>query len=56
LATMPTTALKQVAQIVGGDVDVYTDKALWIHEYQYNGPDPKPSSAHTQTTRPRLGT
>jgi len=41
LATMPTTALKQVAQIVGGDVDVYTDKALWIHEYQYNGPDPQ---------------
>jgi len=41
LATMPTPALKQVAQIVGGDIDVYTDKALWIHEYQYNGPDPQ---------------
>ncbi|ABO07825.1 PaREP1 family protein [Pyrobaculum calidifontis] len=41
LAIMPTTALKQVAQIVGGDVDIYTDKALWIHEYQYDGPDPQ---------------
>lgn len=41
IAIMPTTALKPVAQIIGGEIDLYTDKALWIHEYQYNGPDPQ---------------
>ena len=39
IAVMPTTALKPVAQVIGGDIDVYTNMALWIHEYQYNGPD-----------------
>ena len=39
IAAMPTTLLKPVAQVIGGDVDVYTNMALWIHEYQYNGPD-----------------
>jgi len=41
VAIMPTTALKKVAQIVGGDVDLYTNIALLLHEYQYNGPDPE---------------
>ncbi|MEL9990075.1 MAG: PaREP1 family protein [Thermoproteus sp.] len=41
VAVMPTTQLKRVAQIVGGEVDAYTDKALHVHEYQYNGPDPQ---------------
>ncbi len=36
---MPTTVLKPVAQVIGGDVDIYTNMALWLHEYQYNGPD-----------------
>ncbi|MEM0464377.1 PaREP1 family protein [Pyrobaculum sp.] len=39
IAIMPTTALKKVAQIIGGDVDLYTNLALLLHEYQYNGPD-----------------
>ncbi len=39
VAVMPTTVLKPVAQVIGGDVDVYTNMALWLHEYQYNGPD-----------------
>ena len=25
---------------ISGKVDLLTDKALWIHQYQYNGPDP----------------
>ena len=41
IAIMPTTALKQVVQVVGGEIDYITDKALWIHEFQYNGPDPQ---------------
>lgn len=41
LAIAPTTALKRLAQIVGGEVDALTDKALHVHEYQYNGPDPQ---------------
>ncbi|WP_052885925.1 PaREP1 family protein [Vulcanisaeta distributa] len=39
VAVMPTTVLKPVAQVVGGDIDVYTNMALWLYEYQYNGPD-----------------
>ncbi len=39
MAVMPTTVLKPVAQVIGGDIDVYTNMALWLHEYQYNGPD-----------------
>lgn len=39
VAIMPTTALKKVAQIIGGDLDLYTNLALLLHEYQYNGPD-----------------
>ena len=38
IAVMPTSYLKDVAMTIGGKVDLLTDKALWIH--QYNGPDP----------------
>lgn len=41
IAVMPTSYLKDVAMIIGGKVDLLTDKALWIHQYQYNGPDPE---------------
>ncbi|MCU7787971.1 PaREP1 family protein [Pyrobaculum sp. 3827-6] len=41
VAIMPAMALKRVAQIVGGDVDLYTNIALLLREYQYNGPDPE---------------
>lgn len=41
IAVMPTTYLKEVAMAIGGRVDALTDKALWIHQYQYNGPDPE---------------
>ena len=40
IAMMPTSYLKDVAMTIGGKVDLLTDKALWIHQYQYNGPDP----------------
>lgn len=41
IAVMPTSYLKDVAMIIGGRVDLLTDKALWIYQYQYNGPDPE---------------
>ncbi|WP_054842961.1 PaREP1 family protein [Vulcanisaeta distributa] len=41
IAVMPTSYLKDVAMIIGGRVDLLTDKALWIDQYQYNGPDPE---------------
>ncbi|MBP1448966.1 MAG: hypothetical protein JZD41_02965 [Thermoproteus sp.] len=40
-AVMPTSLLKPVSQIVGGEISLYTNIALWLHEYQYNGPDPQ---------------
>ena len=39
IAVIPTTVLKPIAQVTGGDIDIYTNIALWVHEYQYNGPD-----------------
>jgi hypothetical protein len=41
LAIMPTSKLKAIASIIGGDIDVYTNIALDLHDYQYNGPDPE---------------
>ena len=37
-AIMPTSKLKVVADAVGGDVDIHTNMALSLHDYQYNGP------------------
>ena len=37
IAIMPSTALKEVSQIIGGEVSLYTNVAILIH--QYNGPD-----------------
>ena len=39
IAIMPSTALKAVSQIIGGEVSLYTNVAILIHQYQYNGPD-----------------
>ena len=39
IAIMPGTALKAVSQIIGGEVSLYTNVAILIHQYQYNGPD-----------------
>lgn len=41
IAIMPSHLIKTVAQMIGGDIDTYTDKALLLHQYQYNGPDPQ---------------
>ena len=38
LAVMP--ASKVIADAVGG-VDIYTNTALSLHDYRYNGPDPE---------------
>ncbi|BFI76477.1 hypothetical protein YN1HA_25750 [Sulfurisphaera ohwakuensis] len=39
IAIMPSTALKIVSQVIGGEISLYTNLALFIHHYQYNGPD-----------------
>ena len=39
IAIMPSTALKTVSQVIGGEISLYTNIALLIHQYQYNGPD-----------------
>ena len=39
IAIMPSTALKTVSQIIGGEISLYTNVAILIHQYQYNGPD-----------------
>ncbi|MGC9152809.1 MAG: PaREP1 family protein [Vulcanisaeta sp.] len=39
VAVIPTTVLKPIAQVIGSDIDIYTNIALWIYEHQYNGPD-----------------
>jgi hypothetical protein len=38
LAVMPASKLR--ADAVGG-VDIYTNMALCLHDYRYNGPDPE---------------
>ncbi len=40
LAVMPASKLKVIADAVGGGVDIYTNMALSLHDYRYNGPDP----------------
>jgi Archaeal PaREP1/PaREP8 family. len=39
IAIMPSTVLKTVSQVIGGETSLYTNMALLIHQYQYNGPD-----------------
>lgn len=39
IAIMPSSALKRVSQLIGGDIGVYTNLAILLHQYQYNGPD-----------------
>jgi hypothetical protein len=41
LAVMPASKLKVIADAVGGGVDIYTNTALSLHDYRYNGPDPE---------------
>ncbi len=40
LAVMPASKLKIIADVVGG-VDIYTNTALSLRDYRYNGPDPE---------------
>ena len=40
LAVMRASKLKVIADAVGG-VDIYTNMALSLHVYRYNGPDPE---------------
>ena len=39
LAIVPTTRLKHLASLLDRDTYLYTEIALSLHEYQYNGPD-----------------
>ena len=39
IALMPSSKLKRVSQVIGGEVLFYTSLALDLHQYQYNGPD-----------------
>ncbi len=39
LAIVPTTKLKPLASILDKEIYLYTEIALSLHEYQYNGPD-----------------
>ncbi len=39
LAIVPTTRLKQLASLLDREAYLYTELALSLHEYQYNGPD-----------------
>ena len=39
LAIVPTTRLKHLASLLDRDIYLYTEIALFLHEYQYNSPD-----------------
>jgi hypothetical protein len=39
IAIMPGTTLKTVSQVIGGEISLYTNIALVIHQYHYKGPD-----------------
>ncbi|BDC18505.1 PaREP1 family protein [Acidianus sp. HS-5] len=36
---MPTTLLKEVAMVINDEINNFTNMALLLHQYQYNGPD-----------------
>jgi len=39
IAIVPTSYLEELSLILGKEINLLTEKALFIHEYQYNGPD-----------------
>ncbi|AWR99915.1 PaREP1 family protein [Metallosphaera hakonensis] len=39
IAVIPSSVIKTVSQVIGGEVNVYTNLALILHQYRYNGPD-----------------
>ena len=40
-ALVPTSQMKKLAQLLGGEESALTSIALDLHSYQYNGPDPE---------------
>jgi hypothetical protein len=39
IAEVPTSYMEELSLILGKELNLLTEKALSIHEYQYNGPD-----------------
>jgi hypothetical protein len=39
IAIVPTSYLEELSLILGKEINLLTEKALFIQEYQYNGPD-----------------
>ncbi|MEJ2773127.1 MULTISPECIES: PaREP1 family protein [unclassified Stygiolobus] len=39
IAVVPTSYMEELSLILGKEINLLTEKALSIHEYQYNGPD-----------------
>jgi hypothetical protein len=39
IAVVPTSYMEELSLILGKELNLLTEKALSIHEYQYNGPD-----------------
>ncbi len=39
IAVVPTSYLEELSLILGKEINLLTEKALSIHEYQHNGPD-----------------
>ncbi|MEJ2771485.1 PaREP1 family protein [Stygiolobus sp. CP8521M] len=39
IAVVPTSYMEELSLILGKEFNLLTEKALSIHEYQYNGPD-----------------
>ena len=39
IAVVPTSYMEELTLILGKELNLLTEKALSIHEYQYNGPD-----------------
>jgi len=39
IAIVPTSYMEELSLVLGKELNLLTEKALSIHEYQYNGPD-----------------
>jgi len=39
IAIVPTSYLEELSLLLGKEINLLTEKALLIHDYQYNGPD-----------------